>query len=133
MGRALGVDVGQRRTGLAISDPLRVTCTPLSVVAENRPDLLVKTIARTAMEEHAELIVVGVPRPLRCDRNAQVDRILSIVGRLRTATRLPVITWDERFTTKLAESLPARNGEIDAVAAAYMLQGYLDSCRAEDE
>lgn len=131
MGRVLGVDVGTRRTGLALSDSAQITCSPYGVLVEPDQETLAREIVRVAQEEQAELVVVGVPRPLRCERNQQSEAVLRLVDRLRALSVTPVVTWDERFTTKLAKRLPSRAGQLDAVAAAFMLQDYLDAARSK--
>jgi RNase H-fold protein (predicted Holliday junction resolvase) len=78
-------------------------------------------------EEHgAEVIVVGLPRPLKGGSNEQLAAVVSFKERLAASTAMPVATWDERFTSKLADGGGRRTGEQDSVAACYMLQDYLD-------
>jgi RNase H-fold protein (predicted Holliday junction resolvase) len=73
------------------------------------------------------LIVVGLPRPLGGGTNSQMDQVLAFVGRLRLEGAMPVDTWDERFTSKLAEKGHGPREARDAIAACYMLQNYLDA------
>lgn len=128
--RALGIDYGRARTGVALSDPLGVSCTPLDVLAERDDERLILRIAAVAAEEEVGEIIVGLPRPLAGGTNRQMRDVLSFVVRLESAVTMPVRTWDERFTSRLAER--GRHGRVsDAVAACYMLQSYLDS-RTED-
>jgi putative Holliday junction resolvase len=130
--RVLGVDYGSRRTGLALSDPLGVTCGPLGVLAEVDGERLVAKIAETARQYGVEEIVVGMPRPLSGGSNRQSDETSGFKERLAAAVTVPVRMWDERFTSKLAaQGRGARRTPRDAVAACYMLQGFLDS-RAND-
>jgi putative Holliday junction resolvase len=128
--RVLGVDFGRSRTGLALSDPLKVTCSPLTVVEEKDEDRLVERIVSTALQEDVSEIVVGFPRPLAGGTNAQCDAVMAFKARLQDATRIHVRLWDERFTSKLAGRGRTHKGAEDAVAACYILQSYLDS-RAE--
>jgi putative holliday junction resolvase len=122
----LGIDVGSSRTGVALSDPLGITCTPLPVIRERDREKVLLTVAALADEHDADEIVVGLPRPLRGGSNDQMDAVVAFKERLATLTGAAVVTWDERFTTKLAESGAKRTGEQDSVAACYMLQDYLD-------
>lgn len=124
--RALGIDYGRTRTGLALSDPLGVSCSPFDVVTERDEERLALRIASVAMEKEVGEIIVGLPRPLGGGTNQQMRDVLSFAARLESVTTVPVRVWDERFTSKLAQR--GRYGRAnDAVAACYMLQNYLDS------
>lgn len=137
--RVVGVDVGARRIGLAISDATRTLARPLETIvlrdADTAADRVLARIAELAAEDDGvEEIVVGLPRRLdgsATDATAAVD---AFVGALRSATALPVSTVDERLTSVEAESRLARRERdwkrrketIDAAAAAILLQDYLD-------
>jgi putative Holliday junction resolvase len=127
----LGVDYGNSRTGLALSDPMGITCRPLVVLTERDKDRLIQAILEMASDQEAERVVVGLPRPLSGGTNQQMQDVLTFVDRLRGATALPVDTWDERFTSSLAEKGNRHDSPRDAVAACYMLQNYLDRLSAE--
>jgi putative Holliday junction resolvase len=128
--RILGVDLGRRRTGLALSDPLELTCSPLAVVEEREQERLLLRIVQVMREHDVGEIVVGLPRPLAGGTNRQVESVVAFVESLAARADKPVNTWDERFTSKLAARGRPRRLADDAVAACYMLQSYLDS-RAE--
>lgn len=132
--RILGVDFGGRRTGLALSDPIGVTCSPLGTIEEKDEDRLVDKIVATVQEQDVSEIVVGLPRPLAGGVNAQSEAAAAFAARLQKATTIPVRMWDERFTSKLAAGSRTSRASQDAVAACYMLQSYLDSLpeRTED-
>ncbi|HLA80208.1 MAG TPA: Holliday junction resolvase RuvX [Thermoleophilia bacterium] len=125
--RYLGVDLGDVRTGLALSDPHGVVCSPLEVVEERDRERLLLRIMEAARAHDVEKIVVGLPRPLRGGTNTQVDKVREFVVTLAERTATEVETWDERFTSQMAESGGASGPSRDAVAACYMLQNYLDS------
>jgi putative Holliday junction resolvase len=127
----LGIDYGKSRTGLALSDPMGITCRPLVVLSERDEDRLIQAILQMASNQEAERVVVGLPRPLSGGTNQQLRDVLTFVDRLRDATALPVDTWDERFTSSLAEKGSRHHSPRDAVAACYMLQNYLDRLSAE--
>lgn len=131
--RILGVDFGEKRTGLALSDPVGVTCRPLKVVAERDLVRLAQLIAAAAQENEAGCIVLGLPRPLRGGRNQQVEKVLGFKPLLERQAGIPVILWDERFTSKLAKRRYRSEGSQDAVAACYLLQNYLDAQGCERE
>lgn len=118
--------MGASRTGVALSDPLGITCSPLSSIRERDADKLLLTIVSLAREHDACEIVVGLPRPLAGGTNEQLERTAALKESLAMLTGIPVSGWDERFTSKLAEGLSGRKGDPDSVAACYMLQSYLD-------
>ena len=130
--KRLGVDYGKSRTGLAVSDCAGVTCRPLEVLTEKDGDRLIQAIMAAAKTHSVEEIVVGVPRPLSGGTNAQMRDVLSFVDRLRKESQIDVVTWDERFTSVLAERGDKKRGARDSVAACYMLQNYLDRLSADD-
>ena len=125
--RTLGVDLGRSRTGLALSDPHELTCSPLEVLQERNEDRLLQKIVRTAEQHEVARIVVGLPRPLAGGTNPQCEEVMAFVEKLTRQSPVPVTTWDERFTSKLAENGRTRSRPRDSVAACYMLQSYLDS------
>jgi putative Holliday junction resolvase len=138
-GRVLGIDVGGRRVGLAISDRSRTLARPLSTLTVRHADDAVmqvaQTIAKLAQEEDglAE-IVVGLPVRLDGTSSEQTPRVGLFITELGARTSLPIVAVDERLTSVEAESrLAIRDGDwrrrklkLDAAAAAIMLQDYLD-------
>lgn len=143
MTRVLGVDLGTRRIGLALSDSLRVIATPHGLI-ERSGDRLVdhRALVDVAREVGAERIVVGLPRSLSGRRGpaakaAQME--IDALTRLAAEGEVPmrVEAFDERFTTVVAERAlgdaglrgPARRQVVDKVAAAVMLQSWLDGRR----
>ena len=124
--RVLGIDPGASRTGVALSDPLGITCAPLPVIRERDEAKVLLRVVAVAEEQGAEEIVVGLPRPLGGGSNQQLEAVTAFAERLAAIAKVAVATWDERFTSKLAESGGKRIGEHDSVAACYMLQDYLE-------
>jgi putative Holliday junction resolvase len=98
----------------------------MPVVHERDEDKVLAAIVDLADEYGADEIVIGLPRPLKGGSNEQSGLVLAFKERLAGATTRNVVTWDERFTSKMAERGTKRTGEHDSVAACYMLQGYLD-------
>jgi putative Holliday junction resolvase len=138
-GRVLGVDVGERRVGLAISDASRTLARPLSTIdvtgAANAVERVMKTIdALVADEDGLETIVIGLPTRLDGSATGATPRVQAFVDALRTRTTLRIVTADERLTSREAESRLAlnernwrkRKQKLDAAAAAIILQDYLD-------
>jgi putative Holliday junction resolvase len=121
--KVLALDYGRARTGVAVSDPTGTIARPLCVVAEAGNDGLARLVA--LIEEHeVEQVVVGLPLTLRGERGEQARETETFVEALTGVTSVPVVTFDERFTTDLAEQSPADAPE-DARAAAHLLSSYL--------
>lgn len=125
--RLLGLDVGGRRTGAALSDELGVTCSPLEVIEEPDEERLIQKIIELARLYGVDELVVGLPRPLSGGTNLQLERVRDFVAALEVTSGMSVRTWDERFTSKLAGEPGPKQGSRDSVAACYMLQNYLDA------
>ena len=137
--RALGVDLGSKRIGIAVSDPTGTIASPLTVVHRSKsPRRDLDEIARIAREEEADLIVVGLPLTMRGEVGSAAEAAIVEAARLATVVGVPVETHDERLTTVTAErSLmeagmrgQERRRVVDKVAAAVMLQSWLDARRA---
>jgi putative Holliday junction resolvase len=122
--KVLALDYGSARTGVAVSDPTGTVARPLDVVEDAGGDAGLRRLAEIARSEAVERIVVGLPLTLRGEHGAQAAETEDFVARLREATRVPVVSFDERFTTRLAEAGPT-SAPSDAVAAAHLLSGYL--------
>ena len=129
--KVLALDYGRARTGLAVSDATGTLARPLGVVERVRtPQGLIELLDRIAEHEPAR-IVVGLPLTLRGERGAQARETEAFVTALRGAVDVPVESFDERFTTRLArtgprDSPPDRSEPDDARAAAHLLSSYLE-------
>jgi putative Holliday junction resolvase len=138
MRRILGVDLGRRRIGLAISDASGVLARPLmtiQVTATTATAEIVQMIERLGREEDGlSEVVVGLPRHLDGSPSDETRRVERFVTELRHRISIPVATEDERLSSREAESRLARNerdwrkrkAQLDAAAAAVILQDYLD-------
>jgi putative Holliday junction resolvase len=137
--RILGIDVGRRRVGLAISDPSGTLARPLLTVtvarAADAVDKVLVQVARLAAEDDGlAAIVVGVPARLDGRPTAETPYVAAFVAALQARAPVPVLTEDERLTSREAESRLAvgekdwrrRKEKLDAAAAAVILQDYLD-------
>jgi putative Holliday junction resolvase len=137
-GRALGLDVGERRIGVAIADELGLIASPFAVVLRSPKDL--KDIRDLALKKDVERVVVGLPTGMSGREGPQAATVRAFVDELAKVLGpdLPIVFWDERLTTAVAEralrgqgnTRSRRKGEIDAMAAAVILQGYLDANRS---
>jgi putative holliday junction resolvase len=123
--KVLALDYGSARTGVAVSDPTGTVARPLEVVERAASVAGLERIAGLARSEAVERIVVGMPVTLRGERGAQAEETEQFVEALRGAVTVPIDTFDERFTTRLAARRRDRTAPEDAVAAAYLLTGYL--------
>ena len=134
--RILGIDYGARRIGLSLSDPLQIIATAYGVV-ENSSGMWRRIIEIIARED-VELIVVGMPTTLKGEKGKKALEVETFMATLRNHVDIPLATWDERFTTSIAQRTRlsmgtkrsdrrTRDGSLDAMAASVMLQGFLDS------
>jgi len=123
--KVLALDYGSARTGVAVSDPTGTVARPLEVVESASAPAGLKHLADLAEREGVERIVVGLPMTLRGVRGAQAEETEAFVTALRAVTAVPIESFDERFTTKLAEAQPS-DAPSDAVAAAHLLSTYLE-------
>ena len=140
VGRVAGLDVGERRIGIAISDVTGTLARPVSVLRTSgldgdAVDRAVVELQRLAAEEDGlTSLVVGLPRRLDGSANDMTPRVEAFAAALGARTALPVVLQDERLTSREAESRLAlrekdwrvRKKQLDAAAAAIILQDYLD-------
>jgi putative Holliday junction resolvase len=133
--RILALDVGEKRIGLAVSDPLGLTAQGLGVLERRGPAADLARLVEVAREYRVQEIVVGLPRHMDGRPGKQVPQILELAGALGEALGAKVTPWDERLTTREAErvlieadlSRRRRRRVVDQLAAVLILQGYLDS------
>lgn len=138
VGRSLGLDVGDKRIGVAVSDPLGLMAHPHQVIQRSGPDRDAEAVAKLIEEMGVVRVIVGLPLNLEGQPGPQADKVLAFVARLRSVVDVEVITQDERYSTAAAErslidakvGRKARKRVVDKVAAHYILQTYLDR-RAE--
>ena len=137
MTRTLGLDIGQRRIGVAVSDPIGLTAQPVTVVERKTPADDLATLSRLAARHAVTTIVVGLPLTLEGTRGPQAQRVEAFARKLEMASGVPVAYVDERFTTAEGQralrdagvSSRKQKPVIDRVAAQLILQQYLDMHR----
>jgi len=125
----LALDYGLARTGVAVSDPTRTVARPLGVVERAASEPGLARLVELVRAQEAERVVVGLPITLRGERGEQARETERFVDALRAALPgTPVETWDERFTTRLAEASAGAGAQADedALAAAHLLTSYLE-------
>jgi putative Holliday junction resolvase len=133
--RVLALDVGERRVGVAVSDPLGMWARPLSVLVRRSREQDYQAIAALVDEQEASLVIVGHPLEMHGEVGPQARRVERYAAGLAERLSVPLILWDERLSTAEAERILHEAGEtsrqyrsrIDAVAAAVILQSYLDA------
>jgi putative Holliday junction resolvase len=129
--KVVAIDYGAARTGVAVSDPTGTIARPLVVVERAGSEAGLARLAELIREEAPERVVVGLPLTLRGERGAQAHETEVFVEALRGAVDVPVESFDERFTTRLARTGPRdRPSDLaepdDARAAAHLLSSYLE-------
>ncbi|MCD5401635.1 Holliday junction resolvase RuvX [candidate division NPL-UPA2 bacterium] len=133
--RVLGLDVGDKTIGVALSDELGWTAQGLEVIQRKGLSQDIKRIKEVLSEYQVGEIVVGLPKNMKGKEGKQAKRVQEFLEKLKAGVKLPIRTWDERLTTVAAErtllegdlSRAKRKRIIDKIAAQVILQGYLDS------
>ena len=135
--RIMGLDFGSKTVGVAVSDPTGLIATGLEIVRREREDKLRQTLARieTLITEYeVKKIVLGYPKNMNDTLGERVEKTLAFKEMLERRTGLEVELWDERLTTVEADAVMMEAGirredrkkYVDKIAAAFILQGYLD-------
>ena len=130
--RVLALDYGVSRTGVAVSDETGTIATPLGVVERVNTETGMRRLLDIIDEQMPATVVVGIPVSLDAKENAQARAVREFIALLGVATEVPIATYDERFTTKVAQQRGGSSG-IDARAAALILEDYLRSVARDDD
>ena len=124
--KVLALDYGSARTGVAVSDPTGTIARPIGVVERAASESGLARIAELVREEEAERVVVGLPLTLRGERGEQARETERFVEALQAVVDVPVESYDERFTTRLAQRMPGLLATSeDSRAAAHLLESWL--------
>ncbi len=134
MKKALGIDLGDARVGVAVSDDLGMLAHPIETISTQSTNV-VKRVLALASERCAETIIVGMPRNMNGSHGPAADKAKAFIEELRRETTLPILSWDERLSTVSAQRALQEAGRntrkqksvIDQVAAQIILQSWLDS------
>ena len=140
MSRIIGLDMGDRRIGVAMSDPTGILASPLSIIERTSDGQAVDAILKVVNEWGVERIIVGLPRSMDGHIGPQAEKVQVFTEMLRQRTAVPIEYRDERLTTVTAMRLKQeastrrldRKTRYDAMAAAIILQEYLDEKPAAD-
>jgi putative Holliday junction resolvase len=124
--KVVAVDYGSARTGVAVSDPTGTIARPLGVVERAGSETGLARLVELIRGEAPERVVVGLPLTLRGERGDQAQETEAFVEALRAAVEVPVESFDERFTTGLAQTVGSDDAPEDARAAAHLLSSYLE-------
>ena len=139
LARILGIDYGEKRIGVAMSDPLGILAHPWGMV--QRSDEGMDDLRQLIERERIATIVVGMPFTLKGEKGPKAQEVMNFLGALRGAfPAVECIEWDERFTTSMAQKTlqtletkksgrSQKTGRVDAMAAALILQSFLDSTK----
>lgn len=133
--RIMGLDVGDKTIGIAISDSLLITAQGKTTLARAGFDAVVHHLRALAEEYEVHEIVVGNPMHMDGKASRQGDKVMQFAGKLGKALNLPIVYWDERLTSVAAEEHLAEMGlnwrerkkHVDKIAAMFILQSYLNS------
>lgn len=133
--RILAIDFGEKRIGLAITDPMCVFATGLPTL--HADGTVVKKIQTIIHEKHVFEIVIGLPKRLDGRDTHATELVRSFVEELKRVVDIPIVYWDERFTSRIAEQTirelgvgkkkRSEKGKVDELAAVHLLQHYLSS------
>ncbi len=138
--RIMGLDYGSKTMGVAVSDALQITAQGIEIINRKQENKLRQTLARIEeliLEYEVEKIVLGFPKNMNDTKGERAEKSLALRDKLERRTGLPVVMWDERLSTVSAERTMMEAGirrehrkeYVDKIAAAIILQGYLDYCK----
>ena len=138
MNQILGLDLGEVRTGVALSDELRMLAHPLETIESSSAETVARRIQKIVTERKVDCVVVGLPRQMNGALGLAAENAQRFVEKLRPLISCKVVTWDERLSTVAAERALREAGKKtretrgirDQVAAQIILQGYLDRLNA---
>jgi putative Holliday junction resolvase len=133
MGRILGIDHGDVRIGIALSDPTEFLASSLCVLDSTNAGL--DRLVALILEHQVEKVVVGLPRNMDGSYGPATAKVRAFIEKLKTKTEVPIFEWDERLSTVSAHNAlreaglngKKRKGVVDKVAAQIILQNYLDA------
>lgn len=137
MGRILAIDYGKKRTGLAVTDPLRITANPLLTIETKG---LINWLQTYFEKEKVDIVVIGHPTQMNGEESESMNYIRPFIGNFKKQfPTIPIAMYDERFTSVLAHQAMIAGGMkkkdrqdkaiVDKIAACIILEGYLDSLR----
>lgn len=129
----LAIDLGKKRTGLAICDKHEILSSPLETIIENDDNVLIDKIQKKVQETKTEVLIIGLPKNMDGTLGESAIRAQSISSNLKNRLNIPIILWDERMTTVSAHMILSqanvrgkkRKNAIDSLSASIILENYL--------
>jgi len=128
-GKLLGLDLGTKTIGVAVSDALRYTATPLETIARTKFTVDAARLLELIADNKAVALVLGLPLNMDGSEGPRAQSTRAFARNLRQKTPLPIAFWDERLSTSAVTRRDRRAEVVDKLAASYILQGYLDRLR----
>ena len=136
--RIIGLDYGSKRIGVSLSDPLGIIASPIDALIND--EKLFSHLKELIRKECVKLFVVGMPLNLKGEEAFKAEEVNEFIERLKLEVGIAITTWDERFTTSMAQQTlremgvkkkdrQKKDGRIDSMAAAIILQDYLNSTK----
>jgi putative Holliday junction resolvase len=134
--RIMGLDIGDRRIGVAVSDERGITARGIDVITRKEDIFVFNQLQKLINSYQIKEIVVGLPKEMSGNVGEQADKTLKFVTKMKLNLNIPIKTWDERLSTKMAKNIlkyaplkrKKEKGRIDKLAASLILQNYLDYC-----
>ena len=139
--RILGLDIGSKHIGMALSDGARIAAHPLNTLIRSTLSTDIESIATVVIDNKVCIVVVGMPYDLSGKIGKNARHIQSFINTMASSLSVPIDTWDERFSTKAAEKIlleaglsrKQRKSMSDQQSAIYILQGWLDAHRERED
>lgn len=135
--RIMGIDFGDARTGLAVSDEMNILVGDAWTLNQRKPELVAEKIAAEAAKRGVQRLVLGLPKNMDGSEGPRAEKCREFAELLGTKTDLPIVMWDERRSSIEAHAILHANGKkekkhrktVDAVAASLILEGYLGTLK----
>jgi len=133
--RIMGLDIGDKYIGIALSDPLGMFAQPLKVITRTGDEAIMEDLKEIIADSEVSKIVFGLPKNMNGSIGPQAESVLDFIEMLKQVVNIECLPWDERLSSRAAEnamleaglSRNKRKKMVDKIAAAIILQGYLDS------
>ena len=133
----MGIDFGDARTGLAVSDEMNILVGDAWTLEQRKPELVAEEIAAQAKKRCVQRLVLGLPKNMDGSEGPRAEKCREFAQLLSTKTELPIVMWDERRSSIEAHAILHANGKkekkhrktVDTVAASLILEGYLGTLR----
>jgi putative Holliday junction resolvase len=137
MSRWLSIDYGEKRIGVAVTDPLKIIISPLTTIENKSDDYVFDELINIFDTQKIERIILGLPISIDGEDTAKTKEVREFYGKLSKKTDLPIFLWDERFSTYEANIFLKQKGlswkesrnYVDKIAAAVILKNYLENNR----